>query len=45
MVDNRFGGLALKLRRIGSVDTRKELEKQVRSNKNVYPSAASPVSH
>jgi len=35
MVDNRFGGVALKLSRIGSVDTRIELEMQARSNKNL----------
>jgi len=45
MADNRFGGVILQPSGIGNVDTRitVELEKQARSNKNFYPSAAHAV--
>jgi len=43
MADSRFGGVVLKPRTIGSVDTSQvtvELKRQALSNKNLYPSAA-----
>jgi len=43
MTDNRFGRVVLKPSRIRSVDTRIELERQARSNKNFYTSAAPAV--